>query len=204
MALDTPGYVTSVTVGQKALSPQCWLHEFSSSLSHSDRAAVMRRIFLKEPSTSVQGTIMVRDTSSAGPSATGQLSATILLVDDNAPWRSRVRSILSGQLGLQVIDEASDGLGAIRKAAELKPDLILLNIGLPTVHGLEAAKWISEAAPTTKILFLTQDNQPDLVRAALSNGARGYVLKSDAINELLPAIEAVLAGRRFVSLSVKK
>ncbi len=99
----------------------------------------------------------------------------------------------------QLVGEASDGLEGVQNAQELQPDLILLDIGLPNLNGIEAAKRIHQIAPRTKILFLTQNNDADVARAALSNGTRGYVLKADAQRDLFPAIEAVLQDRRFVS-----
>jgi DNA-binding NarL/FixJ family response regulator len=99
---------------------------------------------------------------------------------------------------LRIVGEASDGLQAVQKAEELQPDLILLDIGLPTINGIEAARLISRLVPSARILFVSQNNDPDLVTAALSSGARGYVLKENAQTDLLPAIEAVLRGDRFV------
>jgi DNA-binding NarL/FixJ family response regulator len=104
---------------------------------------------------------------------------------------------------LQVIGEVSDGLEAVQRAEELQPDLILLDIGLPKLNGLEAASRIGLVAPSSKIIFVTNENGSDVVHAALSNGARGYVLKSDAGSELLRALETVLGGGRFVSRRVK-
>jgi DNA-binding NarL/FixJ family response regulator len=103
----------------------------------------------------------------------------------------------------QVIAEAADGPEAIQKAEELKPDLIVLDIGLPKLNGIEAARRIRRVSPSTKIVFLSQNNDPDVVRVALSTGALGYVQKTDARSNLLPAIEAVLQGRQFVSSSIK-
>jgi DNA-binding NarL/FixJ family response regulator len=103
----------------------------------------------------------------------------------------------------QVIAEAADGPEAIQKAEELKPDLIVLDIGLPKLNGIEAARRIRRVSPSTKIVFLSQNNDPDVVRVALSTGALGYVQKTDVRSDLLPAIEAVLQGRQFVSSSMK-
>jgi DNA-binding NarL/FixJ family response regulator len=85
----------------------------------------------------------------------------------------------------QVVGEASDGIEAVHKVEELQPDLILLDIGLPSLNGIEAARRIRELAPDTKILFLSQDFSPDIVQEALSAGARGYILKTYAGSELL-------------------
>ena len=125
-----------------------------------------------------------------------------LVVDDSEPFRRFVCSTLERRPELQVIGEASDGLEAVHKAEELKPDLILLDIGLPTLNGVEAAHRISNLVPGATILFLSQETDAEVVAAALSNGARGYVLKLDAILELLPAVESVLRGQRFISTGV--
>jgi len=104
--------------------------------------------------------------------------------------------------GLKIIGEASDGLEGVQKAEELKPELILLDIGIPTLNGIEAAHRISKLVPSATVLFLSQENDADVVATALSNGARGYVLKLDANGELLPAVESVLRGQHFVSTGV--
>jgi DNA-binding NarL/FixJ family response regulator len=129
-------------------------------------------------------------------------SVRVLVVDDFELFRQFVVSTLRERPELQIIGEASDGLEAVHKAEELQPDVIVLDIGLPALNGIEAAKRIHSVVPDAKILFLTQNNDADVVRAALSNGARGYVLKLDANKHLLHAVEAVLQGERFVSVSV--
>lgn len=104
---------------------------------------------------------------------------------------------------LHVVGDAADGLEAVQKAQRLQPDVILLDIGLPNVNGIEAASRIAQIAPSTKILFLTQNTDVDVLQAALSNWAQGYVLKVDAGCDLMPAIKAVLRGERFVSSRLK-
>src|SRR5215470_2816668 len=126
-----------------------------------------------------------------------------LLVDDHGGWRQRIRSILEGQPEFQVIDEALDGLEAVQKAEQLKPDLILFDIGLPRLNGIEAEKRLSQLLPHAKVLFVTQNHDADIVSAALSKGALGYVLKADAERELLPAIRGVLGGGKFVSSGIE-
>ena len=126
----------------------------------------------------------------------------ILLVDDFEPFRRTVCSILRVHPELQVIAEAADGLAAVQKAEALRPDLILLDIGLPHLNGIEAAKQIHQILPTTTILFVTMNKDKESVQAALSNGAMGFLLKTDAEKELWPAIQAVLQGKRFVSSGV--
>jgi DNA-binding NarL/FixJ family response regulator len=101
--------------------------------------------------------------------------------------------------GLQVICEVSDGIEAVSKAQELQPDLILLDVGLPGLSGIEAARQIRKLAPHSKILFVSQESSVDLIEEALSLGAMGYVIKAHAASELLTAVDAVLKGRRFVS-----
>jgi len=110
--------------------------------------------------------------------------------------------MLNRHAELQVVGEVADGLEAFQKAKELRPHLILLDIGLPYLNGIEAAKQICQVVPDTKIIFLTLNRDPDVVRAALDNGAKGYVLKEDAGSELWPAIETVLQGKQYVSSGV--
>jgi DNA-binding NarL/FixJ family response regulator len=130
-------------------------------------------------------------------------SIRILVVDDFEPWRRQVCSILETRPELRVVAEVADGLEAVQKAQELQPDLILLDIGLPALDGLEAAKRIRQVAPDAGIIFVTQNSDRDIVRVALSTGAQGYVLKTDAGSELLPAVTSVLEGDGFVSSGIK-
>jgi DNA-binding NarL/FixJ family response regulator len=112
--------------------------------------------------------------------------------------------MMQAQAELQVVGEAADGWEVLRKAQTLEPDLILLDLGLPNLNGLEAAKRIRQVLPGVKIIFLTATNDPDVVEACLSAGGQGYVLKTDAGTELLPALAAVRRGDRFVSSGVKE
>jgi len=123
----------------------------------------------------------------------------ILVVDDHEPWRRFVRSTLEKQAELQLIGEAADGLEAVQKSQELQPDLILLDIGLPKLNGIEVARRVREDSPNSKILVLSETRSPEIVEAALRTGVTGYVLKSNGATELLPAVEAVLQGKQFVS-----
>ena len=127
----------------------------------------------------------------------------ILVVDDFEGWRRQVRLLFQARPQWQVIAEVSDGSEAVQKVADLKPDLIVLDIGLPKLNGIEAARGMQHLSPTSTIVFLSLNNDPDVVRAALSTGALGYVHKTDVQRDLLPAIEAVLQGRQFVSSSIK-
>ena len=130
-------------------------------------------------------------------------SISILVVDDYKDWRNQVRLLLQERPEWQIICEASDGLEAVQKAEELKPDLILLDIGLPKLNGIEAARQIRKVSQESKILFLSADNSPDAVQAALGTGASGFVHKARAPSELLPAIDTVLRGEQFVSNTSK-
>jgi len=123
----------------------------------------------------------------------------VMVVEDFAALRRFVCSLLGQRTELRVICEVSDGLEAVQKAEELKPDLILLDIGLPRLNGIEAARRIRELAPQSKIIFSTQETSAEVVQEAISLGAWGYVFKTHAERDLLPAIDAVLSGRRFVS-----
>ena len=123
----------------------------------------------------------------------------VLVVDDYEPFRRFVCSTLGKRRNLQVIGEASDGLEAVRKAEELQPDLIVLDIGLPTLHGIEVARRIRKLCPECKILFMSQESSADVAQEAFSLGAMGYVVKAHAGSELLAAVEAVCQGKQFVS-----
>ncbi|HTQ61060.1 MAG TPA: response regulator transcription factor [Candidatus Solibacter sp.] len=127
------------------------------------------------------------------------LQVRVLLVEDFAPYRQFVRLTLADRPNIQVVGEASDGSEAIQNALVLQPDLILLDIGLPTLNGMIVARQIRKLTPSVKIIFLTLESSADVVQEALDLGAQGYVLKQNAPSELLSAIEAVLLGKTFVS-----
>jgi len=121
------------------------------------------------------------------------------LVEDFEPYRTLVASLLSENPALQIIGEASDGLEVVEKARHLRPDLILMDIGLPKLNGLDAATRLLDFNPSEKIVFLTQETDADVVRESFRIGGWGYVTKQQAKTELLPAVTAVLEGKRFVS-----
>lgn len=122
----------------------------------------------------------------------------VLVADDFAPFRRLLLSALQNIVGLQDVREVSDGLEAVKEAQRLQPDLILLDIGLPTLNGLEVARQIRKLSPTSKIVFVTQESSADVVQEALHLGAQGYVVKTDVANEILDAVTAVLRGEQFV------
>ena len=126
-------------------------------------------------------------------------SIRVLVVEDNEPFQQFICSALGKRPELQVVGVVSDGLAAVQKAAELQPDLIVLDIGLPTLSGIEAARRIRKLSPQSKIIFLTQESSADVVREALNLGAKGFVLKANAGSELLAAVEAGRKGGEFVS-----
>lgn len=123
----------------------------------------------------------------------------VFIVDDFEPWRRTVHSILGQAKGLEVIFETSEGLEAVRKSTELRPDLVLLDIGLPDLNGLEVARQIRKVSPDSRIIFLTSRDSPELAQEALRSGALGFVIKSDAARDLLPAVSNVLRNEEFVS-----
>ena len=122
------------------------------------------------------------------------LPIRVMVVEDFHSFRSFICSKLEQKPEVRVICEVSDGLEAVQKAEELKPDLILLDIGLPTLNGIEAARRIRELVPESKIIFSSQETSADVVQEAMRLGAWGYVFKTHAEGDLLPAIDAVLSG----------
>jgi len=121
------------------------------------------------------------------------------VVGKNKPLRRFVCWTLRKRPELQIVGEASGGVEAFRKAEELHPDLILLEIGLPTLHGIEAARQMRKCAPESKIVFLSHESGADMVQQAFEIGAGGYIAKTMVASDLLHAVEAVRKGKRFVS-----
>lgn len=119
----------------------------------------------------------------------------IMIVDDYKEWRLRLRSFLEPLPGFRVVAEAADGVEAVEKAAQLLPDIVLLDIGMPLLNGIEAAPRIRRASPQSGIIFLTQENDSDIRTAALATGAAAYLLKSTAASELKRTIENVVLNR---------
>jgi CheY-like chemotaxis protein len=126
----------------------------------------------------------------------------VLIVDDFDPWRGFVIQHLNDHPHFRVLGCASDGLEGVQKAEELQPELILLDISLPKLNGLDLARKVRKLVPKARILFLSSNADPDVVRAAFCAGGAGYVLKSDAGGALLPGMEAVLLGKQFLSSSL--
>src|SRR5579872_2384852 len=119
------------------------------------------------------------------------MAIRILIADDHPVVRHGLRTLLEVQQGWEVVDEAADGLEALEKADRLNPDVILLDVSMPKMNGLEACRLIRKAVPESEILIVTQHESPQMMREALEAGARGYVVKSNAGRDLLSAVEAV-------------
>ena len=126
-------------------------------------------------------------------------SIRVLVVEDSEEFRKFICSMLGERPELQIVGEDTDGLQALQRAEELQPDLILLDIGLPSLNGIEVARQIRKLSPKSKILFVSQESSADVVREALGTGAHGYVVKIDAGSELLKGVSAVVRGDQFVS-----
>jgi len=123
----------------------------------------------------------------------------ILLADDHAVVLRGLRALLAAQSGWQVCGEATNGREAIEKVNRLKPDIVIMDLNMPELNGLEATRHIRKDLPQTEVLILTLHESEQMMRQALDAGARGYVLKSDAGSELLAAVESVRRHRRFLS-----
>ena len=125
----------------------------------------------------------------------------ILLVDDFCSWRRCVSTMLQDCREFQIVGEASDGVEAVQKSGELRPDIILLDIDLPRLNGIEAARRICASAPDSAVVFISGNQCPEVVDEALGTGCRahGYVVKCDAASDLLPALQAVMKNQQFIS-----
>src|SRR5215831_16837789 len=128
----------------------------------------------------------------------------VLIVEDFPPFRTFVSTLLHETSRFDAVYESSDGLEAVEYAREVNPELIIMDIGLPSLNGIEAARRIREFAPTSKIVFLTQEGSREVVEEARNVGAVGYVQKSRAASDLSPAVTAVLQGKQFVSAGLTR
>jgi len=129
-------------------------------------------------------------------------TARILIADDHGLLRRGLRAALADSPHLVVEAEAEDGRTAVELALKLKPDIAILDVSMPQLNGLDAARAIVAGSPDTRVLVLTAHESERLVRDVLRAGARGYLLKSDAASELIPAIEALLADRSYFTSTV--
>ena len=128
----------------------------------------------------------------------------ILIADDHEVVREGLRRMLENQAGWRVVGEAVDGKEAVQKARQLRPDIVILDISMPGMDGLEATGEILKAVPSARVLILTVHDSEQAVRKLLRAGARGYVLKSDAGRQLVAAVEAVAEGNRFLAPKVEE
>jgi DNA-binding NarL/FixJ family response regulator len=128
----------------------------------------------------------------------------ILVADDHGLVRRGVRAILNSRHGWRVVGEATNGREAVEKAIELKPDVAVVDIGMPELDGVEVTRQIREAFPNTKVLVLTMHESDQMVRRALDAGASGYLLKSDLTDSLRQAVKAVAEGERFLAPKVSE
>jgi len=129
------------------------------------------------------------------------MTIRILVVYDHPIVRQGLKTLLEGHSGWQVIGEASDGAEALEKAGEFNPDVMVLDVTMPRMNGLEACRLLRRQYPDLEILFVTQHDSPQMMREALEAGARGYVVKSNAARDLLAAVEAVSQHRVFTALN---
>jgi DNA-binding NarL/FixJ family response regulator len=127
------------------------------------------------------------------------LKYRVLVVEDHEWWRRCICEELEQPSQWEVVGAVSDGIEAVQKARDLKPDVILLDVGLPGLDGIQAARRMLAHDPTARILFVTEQQSLEIAEVALGIGARGFILKSDVGRDLLPAMDAVVEGERFVS-----
>jgi len=131
------------------------------------------------------------------------MAVRILLVDDHPIVRQGLKTLLEGRTGWEVVGEASDGVEALEKVNALQPDIVVLDVTMPRMNGLEACRLIQQNGKKSglEVLFVTQHDSPQMMREALDAGARGYVVKSNAARDLLEAVEAVSQHRVFTALA---
>lgn len=129
-------------------------------------------------------------------------SLRIMIADDHEVVRRGLRALLEGRAGWQVVAEASDGRDVLKKCAELKPDVIVLDIAMPNLNGLEATRQLLKTDPGAKVLILTLHDSEQVIRDVLSAGARGFLLKSDAARDLVSAVEALGQNKTYFTSKV--
>ncbi len=154
----------------------------------------------KDPPQNVRDTAVPKSDAAAGVGHLRELR--VLIADDHEMVRGGLRKLVEAQPGWKVVGEALDGREAVRKAQQLKPDVVVLDVSMPRLNGLEATRQIVKALPHTPVLILTMHDSERMVHDVLSAGARGYVLKSDASRDLVKALEALAEKRTFFTSKV--
>ncbi|HUO14701.1 MAG TPA: response regulator transcription factor [Verrucomicrobiae bacterium] len=129
------------------------------------------------------------------------MATRILLVDDHPIVREGLKTVLQRRPGWQVVGEASNGIEALEKAEDLRPDVVVLDITMPKMNGLEVCRLVKQRMPQVEVLMVTQHDSPQMMREALSAGAKGYVVKSNAARDLVEAIEVVSRHEVFTALA---
>jgi DNA-binding NarL/FixJ family response regulator len=129
------------------------------------------------------------------------MAVRILLVDDHPVVRQGLKTLLQGRPELEVVDEASDGVEAVEKVSSLRPDVVVLDVTMPRMNGIEACRIIKQTNPELEVLFVTQHDSPQMMREAIAAGARGYVVKSNLVRDLVEAVKAVSQHRPFTALA---
>ncbi len=128
----------------------------------------------------------------------------LLIVDDHTIVRQGLRSLLEREPDIEVVGEAEDGRSAVRQSGKLLPDLVLMDVAMPLLNGLEAARQIRRLCPKVKVLILSMHENEEYIRQSLAAGAMGYILKDAGVNELLTAIRAVYRGEAVLSPAVTR
>src|ERR1700720_3110991 len=128
------------------------------------------------------------------------MTIRILVADDHPVVRHGLRTLLNSNPKWKVVGEAEDGLEAVEKTSRLRPDLVILDVSMPKMNGLEVCRRIRKSVPESEVLFATQHDSQQMMREALAAGARGYVVKSNAARDLLAAVAAVSQHKSFTVL----
>jgi len=145
---------------------------------------------------------MVDAEGPGGTSPEADDAIRVMICDDHALFRRGLMMVLESEEGVEVVGEAEDGEESIRKAAELAPDVILMDVRMPRVSGIEATRAIADVVPTARILMLTVSDEEDDLYEAIKAGANGYLLKEISIEEVASAIRAVVSGQSLISPSM--
>ena len=130
------------------------------------------------------------------------MAIRVILADDHTILRAGLKSLLQGSLDVEVIAEADNGRDTVARTRELKPDIVVMDVAMPDMNGVDATRKIAQLAPRVRVLALSSHNDGAFVKGMLEAGARGYLLKDAATDELLVALDSVHRGRIYVSPSV--